>query len=273
MSRTEITSHRLSWAALTHQGQRRQNNEDCWGAFALGAVVAPLAAEPREWPEHGILLVVSDGMGGANAGEVASQLCVKRLPTELYARRSRENKADALRDAFISTHEALLLAASIDPAKQGMGATLSALWLQADGSAIVGHVGDSRIVHRPSGNWEQVTHDHSVGAGMVRRGEISAEAATRLKFRSLLEQAMGADGAEIHPQLEYVAAQPGDTWLLCSDGLYGPLGDRFEASCDHALQRANLGESAQFLIDAANDAGGPDNITVLLARFVPNSRP
>jgi PPM family protein phosphatase len=266
MSEPAPSSLRFAWAGLTDRGQRRDNNEDAWAAFAIEGKLTALPPEVREWPEHGILLVVSDGMGGASAGEVASELCVQLLPAEVHARRKLPNKADALRDAFLRTHEAIIAAGTADPEKEGMGATLSALWLQPDGSALIGHVGDSRILHRPKSSWLQVTHDHSLGAGMVRRGEITEEMASRLKFRALLEQAMGAGVLEIHPQIEFVAAQPGDTWLLCTDGLYGPLGDQFGPECDKALWRATLRESVHALVDAANAAGGPDNITVVLAR-------
>jgi PPM family protein phosphatase len=268
MSESGPSSFRVSWAALTDRGQRRDNNEDAWAAFVLGQTLSALPPEIRDWPEHGILYVVSDGMGGASAGEVASELCVQLLPAEVHARRKMANKADALRDAFIRTHEAITAAGAIDPEKEGMGATLSALWLQADGTALVGHVGDSRILHRPRGAWTQVTHDHNLGSGMVRRGEITEEMAAKLKFRALLEQAMGAGVGEIHPQIESVPAHPGDTWLLCTDGLYGPLGENFSHECDKALWRANLRESVHALVDAANAEGGPDNITVVLARCI-----
>jgi len=259
----------LQWTALSDQGQRRQNNEDAWNAMSLGDLLARMPAEGQIWPAHGFLLMVSDGMGGAKAGEEASQLCIQRLPAELYARRTQPDLVVAMREALVATHAALVEAAAADAAKDGMGATLSALWLKPDGRRMVGHVGDSRIYCRKGGVWEQLTEDQSVGAGMVRRGELSAEEVNRLRYRSMLEQVMGGDGTPIDPQLTPGRWAPGDEYLLCSDGLYGPLAEGFDTAVAQAFRCPDLGEAAAALVDGANRAGGPDNITVVLARLLP----
>src|SRR4051812_47872843 len=178
----------LQWSAFSDQGKRRTNNEDSWGAFALDALVTPLAAVPSEWPAHGALLILSDGMGGARAGEVASRYSVDHLATELHARRTAADRKDAMAEAFAATHRGLTRFADADPARNGMGATLSAVWFGADGKFVLGHVGDSRAYLQRGATWTQLTEDHSVGAGMVRRGELTSEAVTRLRFRTLLEQ-------------------------------------------------------------------------------------
>lgn len=261
---------RLEWAALSDQGQRRQNNEDAWNAVSLGDLLARLPDDPRIWPEPGVLLMVSDGMGGAKAGEEASRLCIQRLAAEVHARRRHAPPAAVLKDAFLATHAALVEAADADPGKEGMGATLSALWLRPDGALVIGHVGDSRIYTRRAGQWVQLTEDQSVGAGMVRRGELSAEDVNRLRYRSMLEQVMGGDGSPIEPQVETGQWEIGSEFLLCSDGLYGPVGDNLPDLIAGAFHREPLGQGAKWLVDSANAAGGPDNITVLLARLVPN---
>jgi serine/threonine protein phosphatase PrpC len=102
---------------------------------------------------------------------------------------------------------------------------------------------------------------------MVRRGEMTAEAVTRLKFRSLLEQAMGGDGAPISPQVIENEWEPGDAYALCCDGLYGPLGDQTEPALREAMVDPSV-DAAGKLINAANAAGGPDNITVILVRLM-----
>lgn len=262
---------RLDWAAQTDQGLRRQNNEDSWSAVAFDDSVGPLPASVRDWPAEGVVLMVSDGMGGAKAGEEASRLCIERLAAELHWRRREANAANAMRSAFVATHAALVEAADADNAKEGMGATLSAIWLRVDGSFILGHVGDSRIYTRSGGSWGQLTEDQSVGAGMVRRGELSAEEVHRLRYRSMLEQVMGGDGSPIEPQLIEGRWEPGQEFLLCSDGLYGPVGDVLPDLVKAAFKEETLGRGAAALIDCANAAGGPDNITVVLARLVPNS--
>jgi serine/threonine protein phosphatase PrpC len=259
----------LKWFALSDQGRRRTNNEDSCGVFALDAVLAPLAAAPAAWPKHGALLIVSDGMGGARAGEVASRFCVDHLAAELHARRAAPDRKEAMAEAFTAVHQALTKFADADPARNGMGATLSAVWFGADGEHVLGHVGDSRVYLRRGETWTQVTEDHSVGAGMVRRGELTPEAATRMRFRTLLEQVMGGDGTPVQPQVVAGRQAAGDTWLMCSDGLYGPLGEDLLAVTGPALREPDLAASATALVTAANEAGGPDNITVVLARFVP----
>ncbi|HRI83367.1 MAG TPA: protein phosphatase 2C domain-containing protein [Opitutaceae bacterium] len=259
----------LQWAALSDQGRRRKNNEDAWGAWSFGQMLARMPEEPRIWPAEGFLLMVSDGMGGAKAGEVASQFCVERLARELYARRREPDRGAAMRTAFVTTHEALMAEADADPLKEGMGATLSALWLLPDGAYWFGHVGDSRIHAGGPDGWQQLTEDQSVGAGMVRRGEMSAEDVNRLRYRSMLEQVMGGAGAPLEPQIGRGQWSAGLALALCSDGLYGPLGDDMDEYYREALARPNLTEGARWLVEQANDAGGPDNITVLLARFVP----
>jgi PPM family protein phosphatase len=259
----------LAWAACSDVGRRREHNEDAWGAFALGPVLARLAEEPRTWPPHGFLLCVSDGMGGAAAGEEASALCVRHLSDALHARCPAADPVGALREAFDATHLAVVQAAEADRAKAGMGATLTALWLLPGGSAIVGHVGDSRLYLRREGDWKLLSEDHSVSAGLVRRGEMSPHDAARLRYRSMLEQAMGGDGAPIAPQLLALAWQPDDRFALCSDGLHGPLHDAVEAPFNEGFSRPTLASGAADVVAAANHAGGPDNITVILAQLVP----
>jgi len=263
---------RLAWAALTDQGRRRRNNEDAWGAWSLGEVLARMPGEPRIWPAQGFLLLVSDGMGGAKAGEVASHFCVERLARELFSRRRQPDRAGALREAFVATHEALMAQADADPAQEGMGATLSAVWLLPDGTFHFGHVGDSRIHAGGAGSWRQLTEDQSVGAGLVRRGEMSAADVSRLRYRSMLEQVMGGEGAPLEPQIGHGEWTTGFTLGLCSDGLHGPLGEDLARFYDQALAQPTLADGVSWLVTQANEAGGPDNITVLLAQFVPETK-
>lgn len=257
------------WTALSDQGRRRKNNEDAWGAWSLGQVRARMPESPELWPAHGFLLVVSDGMGGASAGEVASAFCVEQIAEELFLRRAETDREAALREAFVVTHRKLLQEAMADSDKLGMGATLSVLWLLADGGYVLGHVGDSRIYRGEGGQWTQLTEDQSVGAGLVRRGEMTEEEVGRLRYRSMLEQVMGGDGAPLRPDIQTGRWQPGQVFLLCSDGLSGPLARQIPGVLAEALQGDDLERSAHCLIDEANHTGGPDNITVLLARFVP----
>ena len=255
-----------AWAALTDRGRVRGNNEDAWGAFALEEGPVPLAARPEGWPRHGVLFVVSDGMGGARAGEEASRFCIERLPVELLAHLGAGGGEAALDAALRATHAALTAAGLGNPAWHGMGATLSTLWLRPPGAALLGHVGDSRIYGRHAGAWRRCTEDHTLGEGLVRRGTMTPEAAAAFRFRSLLEQVMGGDGRALAPQVAPVPWQPGDAAVLCSDGLYRALDGDLEPRLAAAVREARLEDGARGLVDAANAAGGPDNITVLLVR-------
>ncbi len=260
----------LEWSGLSDVGRRRTNNEDSWGAWSLGAAAAtPLSAGPLALPPRGVLLAVSDGMGGAAGGEVASHLCIEQLGPRVGALAPGADPLEGLQEVFLAIHAALGAAAEATPPLRGMGATLSAVWLRPEGRGFIAHVGDSRIYHAPAGgDWVQLTEDQSVGAAMVRRGEMTAEAVRRLRYRSMLEQVMGGDGAPIEPQLLEFAWGSGSRLALCSDGLHGPLEDILPGRLTEAFA-GTVTEGNQGLIDAANAAGGPDNVTVVLARFVP----
>lgn len=262
----------IEWAVCTDVGRRRTNNEDSWGAHALGGAVAVVEPGRVAVREAGLLFTVSDGMGGARGGEVASKFCVEELPVRVGRGLKSGGPGSVLEEAIQQVHHELAARGEAQAELRGMGATLTALWFRPDGAAIIGHVGDSRAYRWRRGSWMQLTDDHSVGAGMVRRGEMTAEVARRLRFRSLLEQAMGADGGPIQPQLRTEPSEAGDTWLLCSDGLHGPLGDDLAELAERALRAGSLAPAAEQLVAAANATGGPDNITVLLARVVPGGR-
>jgi len=266
---TASATARLDWAARTDLGLRRKNNEDAWNAVRLGGEGAtPLEQVLSALPEAGVLLILSDGMGGALAGEVASQFCVAELAAQLNSAKARSDPPTALREAFLATHALLAGKSATNADWKGMAATLSVLWLLPDRRLVLGHVGDSRIYRVQPTGLEQLTEDHNVGTGLVRRGEISVEDAARLKYRSLLEQVMGGDGDPINPQIRESAWESGDLYVLCSDGLYGPLGPTL-ASMFGTISHPPLAAAAEGLVHAANAAGGPDNITVILARLLP----
>lgn len=255
----------VDWAARTDRGLRRSGNEDAWGAFALGTEPVPLAAGSAAGVGEGLLFAVSDGIGGARAGEVASAFCIRRLAMEISARRTSDEPAAALAEAFRVTHAALSEEADRNPEWRGMGATLTVLWFTASAGPWFGHVGDSRLYLREATGWVPRTHDHSVGAGMVRRGELTPELARRMRLGSVLEQAMGGDGAPIGPQIGAVDLPDGGEFLLCTDGLHGPLDERLPAPPDTG--RPDVATEVGALVAAALAAGGPDNVTVLAGRL------
>ena len=206
------------------------------------------------------LIAVADGMGGAQAGEVAAEMAV-----EAIAGVARPAGVDAVRDAVRRANRDIRSAAERDPAKSGMGTTVTAALLDGGRLAVV-HVGDSRAYLWRDGALRQLTEDHSVVAELVRRGSIAPEEAEAHPHRNVITRALGAD---VDVQVDVVSEEPraGDVVLLCSDGLssYVP-----EAAIAEALGASgDLEEVARRLVARANEAGGIDNVTVVLARVEP----
>ncbi|HJV04881.1 MAG TPA: Stp1/IreP family PP2C-type Ser/Thr phosphatase, partial [Actinomycetota bacterium] len=216
---------------------------------------------------HEPLFAVADGMGGHQGGEVASKLALETLGrlTLEDTRDTAPNLADAVRQA----NRAVLEKASTDPGLHGMGTTLTALVAGAN-RVFLAHVGDSRAYLLRDGSLEQLTEDHTVVESLVREGRLTRQEAEIHPQRSILTRALGVDGEiEVDERSEEVS--PGDRILLCSDGLTGmvpePEIQRILSELDDP-QRA-----ADALVDAANDAGGQDNITALILDVLPDDGP
>ena len=227
-----------SFAGDTHVGLVRTDNED---AFLL--------APP--------LFAVADGLGGHQAGEIASSLAIETL----LAAAPRQADAKALGRAARRANAAVIEAAKTGRGRSGMGTTLTAAMI--DGTKIaVAHVGDSRAYLLHLGTLEQLTEDHSMVADLVRQGRLSAEEARTHPNRSVITRALGSDPDMLADTFE-VEASPGDRLLLATDGLTGLVED---ADIERMLGSAHTpAEAVDTLIDAALSAGGHDNITVVVA--------
>lgn len=207
------------------------------------------------------LVVVADGMGGHAAGDVASRITVDVLDDR--TRDPGPDAAETLADAVRAAHEAIHKAARADPELQGMGTTVTALRVHDDG-ALIAHVGDSRAYRWRDDSLDQITKDQSWVQEQVDAGVLPPERARSHPLSSVLTGALGIEDRELDVQLHQLAIEAGDTFLLCSDGLTGPLSDPEILA---VLQDADdLDAAARALVDAANAAGGPDNITVGLVR-------
>lgn len=224
--------------SLSHVGRVRQHNED----RALG---------------HLPVFAVADGMGGAKAGEVAAQMAVDAV-AEL-----REPVAvDDVREAVVSANASIHRMAAEDEDKAGMGTTFTGALMSGSALSVV-HVGDSRAYLWRDGGLSQITEDHSVVAELVRRGSLSPEEAETHPHRNVITRALGAERTVV-PDVVTRPLEPGDVILLCSDGLSSYVPDREIAA---VLEGASgLDDAAQGLVARANAVGGPDNITVVLAR-------
>jgi PPM family protein phosphatase len=232
-------------AAATDRGRKRASNEDAFGYSA----------------EHGVY-VVCDGMGGAAAGEIASSLAVDEM-MRLLTQRAAANPlpADA-EQAIAAANQAIFSRAARSQKLSGMGTTLVALLVEERRAWFL-NVGDSRGYRLRNSHLEQITIDHSLVEEQIRLGRMSQSEALRSPLRNVITRALGTQQS-ITPDVFELEAEPGDLFLLCSDGLTRELSDPLIESL--LLVGAPLDELCARLVSAANKAGGRDNITCLLVR-------
>jgi len=242
-------------------GRARENNEDSF----------------RVAPELG-LFIVSDGMGGMASGEVASRLavdaviehCVEAaknpaLPLDGLHIPGASPAGDRLASAMRLANAKVRKAAAENPSQQGMGATIVAVQLE-DERIILAHVGDSRAYRLRQGELDQLTEDHSFVAEQVRRGMMTRQEAEQSKLQNVLLRALGPE-PEVLVELNEELLQDDDAILLCSDGLTKELScAQISAVLDDA---EDAEEAADRLVALANEAGGSDNITVIVIRTAP----
>ena len=218
-------------------------------------------------PARGVV-AVADGMGGHAAGDIASRIAVD-VVDDRTAQLPDTGIERYLRDTVLAAHEAILKAADADPQLDGMGTTLTALWLDPDRlEGHIVHVGDSRAYRWREGQLEQLTRDQTWVQEQVDAGVLSPQQAQGHPFAAMLTGALGIKDADLDVQSVPVALEPDDTLLLCSDGLIARIADEDL----EAVLRAHddLDAAAEALVDAANEAGGPDNITVALVGARPS---
>jgi PPM family protein phosphatase len=231
----------VDFFSLTDTGRERRTNED--NAFAR----PPLFA-------------VADGMGGARAGEVASEEVVKTLGHGMPDGVGPEaGLAELTRQANQRIHRM----ATSDNERAGMGTTLTAAYV-GDGDVAFAHVGDSRAYRLRDGRLEQLTNDHSLVGELVRRGKLTEQQAEEHPQRSVITRALGPEAA-VQVDSFSVDAQPGDLFLLCSDGLTSMV--PLQTIADILRERDSVEAAGRRLVEAANENGGRDNITVVLFRI------
>lgn len=246
---------------LSDVGRVREHNEDTIGVDAdIG------------------LMVLADGMGGYNAGEVASGIAVKTIMSlvkEAVAQQADMTTTDpntglsrpsiVLRDAIIRANKIIFQTAKTQPQCEGMGTTIVAC-LFADNKVSVAHVGDSRVYRLRGNHFEQLTLDHSLLQELVDRGFYSQAEAARATNKNYVTRALGVEptvDVEIHEH----AAQKGDVYVLCSDGLSDMVEDD-DIHLTISTFSANLETVAKQLIQLSNDNGGRDNVSLILAQVV-----
>ena len=206
------------------------------------------------------LLVVADGMGGHRGGEVASQMAVQQIG-DVFERGTPTDPESLLAQALREANECIFERANNEGELAGMGTTAVALILDGDREAVLAHVGDSRAYRVRKGQLKQLTADHSVVGELVRRGQLSAEEARHHPQSNEILRALGTR-QDVDIEITRVDVQPGDRFLICSDGLSGMLSDQ---AIEKVLSKNPAEEIPPRLIELANEAGGMDNITVQVA--------
>ncbi|NLX97877.1 MAG: serine/threonine-protein phosphatase [Rhodopirellula sp.] len=249
----ERWKHCLEYAALSDVGLRRSNNQD--------AMVVALASGRQAWERRGHLFVVADGMGAHAAGELASRMAVEAIPL-VYQKLAGLDPARALHQAMTAANEQIFERGQAVDDFRGMGTTASAMVLLPQG-ALVAHCGDSRVYRLRDGRFEQLTFDHSLVWEMSAAGRIPENEVPDYVPKNIITRSLGpSDNAEIDLEGPF-PLQAGDTFLLCTDGLSGPVRDEEMGTIIACLPPDN---AVRALVDLANLRGGPDNITVIVAR-------
>jgi protein phosphatase len=250
----------LEIASQTDPGMVRSHNEDSVASIA----------------EKG-LVVLADGMGGYNAGEVASgmattvittelrHLLEDHLPHEVDPKSGRKAAMKMLQEQIAKANTSIYQAAQSQPQYAGMGTTL-VVALFYDNKMMVAHIGDSRLYRLRGDEFGQVTKDHSLLQEQIDAGVLTKEQAKYASNKNLVTRALGIDPA-VEAEIHEYDTQPGDIYLLCSDGLSDMVSDEDIGMALQALG-ANLNLAAQQLVQMANDNGGRDNISVILIKIL-----
>jgi len=245
---------------VTERGRVRPTNEDC---FAIDEVRR--------------LCIVADGMGGHNAGEVAAAMAIDTVegfftsfhndPRQLWpygVDRALSLAANLLRVGVKVANDKIREAANADRSRARMGATVVAMAV-GETQVAIAHAGDSRAYRLRDGELKRLTRDHSIAEEMrAARPEMTDEELAGFAHRNVVMRSLGSKD-DLEPDVYVNKVAPGDLYMLCTDGLWGSVPDANIASILNATE--DLEAACQLLVDAANDAGGPDNITVLLVRL------
>jgi serine/threonine protein phosphatase PrpC len=242
----------VQFAGVTDVGRVRETNEDAFCVWPLPCPGGP------------VLLAVADGLGGHQAGEVASHLAIHSLQQALaeLCAAGPSGWTELLRSAMAAAHERIRASAAGDAQRSGMGTTLTAAVVEG-GRLWWGHVGDSRAYLWRQGLLTRLTEDHSVAGELVRGGHLDERAAAVHPQRHVLTRALGME-APLPVDTGEAELQPGDWILLATDGLTAVVpAEEIRRACAEASSPDALARS---LVDLANHRGGPDNVTVVVAR-------
>jgi protein phosphatase len=271
-------SRRLRWFGRTDRGHVRKNNEDSFLALQFDAREVHFLGKIGEAVTENVdfVFAVSDGMGGAKAGELASRITVDKI-THLLPRAFKQSALglqagfeDVFTELFNQVHRTLTFVGESDEETAGMQATLSLCWF-TPGWMYFGHVGDSRIYYLPASGKEikQLSHDDTYVGWLFRNGQITEWEAHNHPQRTALQKALGGGNQFVEPQVGAVACEPGDMFLLCTDGLTEGL---FDSQLLQLLRDPDAVDAAmtpaQRLVESSLRCAGRDNTTALIVEVM-----
>jgi protein phosphatase len=266
----------VRWFGQTDVGRFRKDNQD---SFLLLAVDGEGVKRLGKYGEadlktNDFVFAVSDGMGGANAGDFASRIAIDKI-TQLFPQSFRSAASgieigfqDVLSELFDQIHAELTHMGFCYEELRGMGATLSLCWVRP-GWLYFAHVGDSRIYHLPKdGGINQVSHDHTHVGWMYRDGQLNEKAARSHAGRNALQQVLGGKNQNLSPQFGAIGYEPGDRFLICSDGLVEGLFNRGMERIIRNPAPHLKGTPAEMLVTEAVQTDGKDNTTAVVFEMV-----
>ena len=260
----------LHWAAHTHSGSRKPRNDDSLIAFASSPNGAETLADhgSQSLADHDLVFAISDGMGGGNAGDIASSIILQQMaeiiPETFKAAAAGffPDSISHLGDALRTVHEKINAAAAGCQEKSGMAATLALAWFTPE-NLYIANVGDSRIYRSRDGVLEQLTRDHTTAWSQWKRGEIGEIQYRTHPRRAALYEIVGGGHASVSPNFAAIPYQPGDRFLICSDGLIDGL---WERHISDALAKCpdNPDSTAITLLKRAIDNSGIDDTSLIV---------
>jgi protein phosphatase len=267
----------LKWSGWTDVGKVRKNNEDSFLGLRFDAHEIQRLGKFGEasTEKHDFTFAVCDGMGGAKAGEYASQIAVDKITT-LLPRAFQQSASgiqagfqDVLTELYTQIHKALVYLGSAYDECHGMQTTMSLCWF-TPGWMYFSHIGDSRIYHLAKGKKAlmQLTQDDTHVGWLFRNGQIKEHEARTHPRRNVLQKALGGANQFVDPQVGAVAYERGDIFLLCSDGLTEGLYDHATVDLLRATAKAPDAGAAKALVEAAVRADGRDNTTALVVQVI-----
>jgi protein phosphatase len=261
----------LHWTALSHSGSRKPRNDDSVITFASGPEGADIlpASGSHSLSRHDLVFAISDGMGGGNAGDIASSIILQQM-TQIIPETFKAaaiglypDSISHLGEALRIIHEQINATAKDSPDKSGMAATLALAWFTPD-NLYLGNAGDSRIYRSRGGKLEQLSRDHTFAWSQWKRGEISEMQYRIHPRRAALYEIIGGGHQTVNPHFAAIAYEPGDCFLICSDGLIDGLWERHLSDALSTCPEIPLSTAENLLKRAIDNAGIDDtSLTVI----------